>query len=80
MSATKLESAGVVITANSEPAKQAIVVIHGIGEQMPMDTIKRFVKAVWTTDTAIHHEDKDKDKEGEEDKANVWSSPDARTD
>ena len=27
--------------------KQAIVVVHGMGEQMPMDTIKSFVRAAW---------------------------------
>jgi hypothetical protein len=26
---------------------QAIVAIHGMGEQRPMDTIKAFVRAVW---------------------------------
>ena len=34
--------------------KQAIVVIHGMGEQKPMDTIKRFAHAVWTADTKVH--------------------------
>jgi hypothetical protein len=33
--------------------KQAIVVIHGMGEQAPMDTIKSFVRAVWETDAEI---------------------------
>jgi hypothetical protein len=28
--------------------KQAVVLIHGIGEQQPMDTVRRFVKAVLT--------------------------------
>jgi hypothetical protein len=30
--------------------KQAVVLIHGIGEQVPMDTLRGFVEAVWTTD------------------------------
>ena len=33
--------------------KQAIVVIHGMGEQMPMDTIKGFVHAAWETVTDL---------------------------
>jgi hypothetical protein len=35
--------------------KQAVVLIHGIGEQVPMDTLRGFVDAVWTTDTDSHH-------------------------
>jgi hypothetical protein len=35
--------------------KQAVLLIHGIGEQRPMDTLRGFVNAVWTTDDAIHH-------------------------
>jgi hypothetical protein len=52
--------------------KQAIVVVHGIGEQMPMDTIKGFVRAVWETVT-------DLTKNGLPDPAEVWSKPDVRT-
>jgi len=32
--------------------KQAVVLIHGIGEQQPMDTVRRFVKAVLTPKAA----------------------------
>src|ERR1700694_4720939 len=53
-------------------AKQAIVVIHGIGEQMPMATIKGFVRTVWETDTTIT-------ANGLPDPAEVWSKPDLRT-
>ncbi len=35
---------------------QAVVVIHGIGEQKPMDTLRGFVRAVWSEDNAVHHE------------------------
>jgi hypothetical protein len=35
--------------------EQAIVLIHGIGEQRPMDTLRGFVNAVWTTDTKLHN-------------------------
>jgi hypothetical protein len=52
--------------------KQAVVVIHGMGEQMPMDTIKGFVRAVWETDTVIT-------ANGLPNPAEVWSKPDVRT-
>ncbi len=32
---------------------QAVVVIHGMGEQRPMATIRSFVDAVWTTDPTL---------------------------
>lgn len=35
--------------------KQAVVLIHGIGEQVPMDTLRGFVKAVWTTDESVRN-------------------------
>jgi hypothetical protein len=52
--------------------KQAIVVIHGMGEQKPMDTIKHFAHAVWTADTKVH-------KNGLRDSGQIWSKPDDRT-
>jgi hypothetical protein len=57
-----------------EPAfpKQAIVVIHGIGEQKPMDTLRSFVHAVWETDADVT-------KNGLPNPAEVWSKPDLRT-
>ena len=36
--------------------KQAVLLIHGIGEQKPMDTLRGFVDVMWTSDTTIHHE------------------------
>lgn len=35
--------------------KQAVVLIHGIGEQVPMDTLRGFVDAVWTSDATVSH-------------------------
>jgi hypothetical protein len=52
--------------------KQAIVVVHGMGEQMPMDTIKSFVSAAWETDTVLT-------ANGLPNPAEVWSKPDVRT-
>ena len=36
--------------------KQAVVVIHGMGEQIPMQTLNTFVDAVWTTDISLVEE------------------------
>ena len=52
--------------------KQAVVIIHGIGEQRPMDTIKGFVRAVWEYDDVLT-------KNGLPNEAEVWSKPDFRT-
>jgi len=49
--------------------KQAIVVIHGMGEQMPMDTLKGFVHAAWETTKGL----------AEGNPREVWSKPDVRT-
>src|SRR5438552_3557489 len=46
--------------------KQAVVIIHGIGEQKPMDTLRGFVAAVWTSDETIHLANGD----------SLWSKPD----
>ena len=48
--------------------RQAVLLIHGIGEQRPMDTLRSFVRAVWTLDTDIHHPFAGHD---------VWSKPDS---
>lgn len=47
--------------------KQAVVLIHGIGEQVPMDTLRGFVRAVWTTDGTLHDPAKT---------SQIWSKPD----
>src|SRR5262245_14172248 len=56
----------------THPDMQAVVVIHGMGEQRPMDTIKAFVKAVWETDAVITANDLPHPSQ-------VWSKPDVRT-
>lgn len=49
--------------------KQAVVLIHGVGEQVPMDTLRGFVETVWTTDTSAH-------RPGGFDPGASWSKPD----
>ncbi|MEI9901515.1 MAG: hypothetical protein WDN31_16820 [Hyphomicrobium sp.] len=34
--------------AAAKPRKRAVILIHGIGNQTPMDTLRPFVEAVWT--------------------------------
>jgi hypothetical protein len=60
------------VTVPSGFPKQAIVVIHGMGEQKPMDTIKNFAHAVWTADSEVHDN-------GLRDSGEIWSKPDDRT-
>jgi hypothetical protein len=52
--------------------KQAIIVIHGMGEQRPMDTLRGFVRSVWELDSKIT-------ANGLPNPADVWSKPDLRT-
>lgn len=52
--------------------KQAVVVIHGMGEQQPMDTITAFVRAAWQTDASVLDPKVDNPSE-------VWSKPDDKT-
>ncbi|MGH8252174.1 MAG: hypothetical protein ACREVI_16030 [Steroidobacteraceae bacterium] len=47
--------------------RQAVLLIHGIGEQKPMSTLRRFVDAVWTCNKAIHHQYAG---------SGIWSKPD----
>src|SRR5258708_24146077 len=53
-------------------AMQAVVVIHGMGEQRPMDPIKAFVRALWETDAVIT-------ANGLPHPSQVWNKPDLRT-
>jgi hypothetical protein len=47
--------------------RQAVLLIHGIGEQRPMDTLRGFVETVWTTDKSVQW--------AHPDAASVWSKP-----
>jgi hypothetical protein len=54
-------------TAAARPAnKRAVVLIHGMGNQSPMATLRGFVEAVWTTDDSL----------GGEDRRETWAVPD----
>jgi len=60
--------------------KQAVVVIHGMGEQIPMETLFSFVDAAWTTDESLVDRGKpDPDTGGPRVRNASWSKPDRRT-
>lgn len=52
--------------------KQAVILVHGMGEQIPMDTIRGFVRSVWEDDPAIS-------ANGLPNPNSTWSKPDDRT-
>lgn len=62
--------------------KQAVVIIHGMGEQIPMDTLNGFVEAVWTTDPDLVDPNKPDPNSGVTPRPEVrnaaWSKPDPR--
>ena len=35
---------------------QAVVIVHGMGEQRPMSTLRGFVEAVWSRDPRLRRE------------------------
>ena len=51
---TKIEHTESKSDLIKENEKQAVLLIHGIGEQRPMSTLRSFVDAVWTNHKAIH--------------------------
>ncbi len=58
--------------SDSGIARQAYVLIHGMGEQRPMDTVKGFAKTIWALDPDMHVP---KMPNAEQ----MWSRPDSRT-
>lgn len=56
--------------------KQAVVVVHGMGEQRPMGTMRTIVDALWTTDDSIALNDpQNRDEDGNK----SWIVPDIKT-
>jgi hypothetical protein len=58
--------------------KVAVVVTHGMGEQIPMETLRGFVEAAWVTDEEVHW-DPPADENPDEDPADIWFTPDPVT-
>ena len=48
-------------------SKQAVLIIHGIGNQRPMDTLRQFVRTVWSDDASLHRDHRQA--------AGLWSKP-----
>lgn len=59
--------------------RTALILIHGIGEQVPMETLTGFVDTVWTSDDTLIAAGKPDPNTGGKRKSNAsWSKPDAR--
>lgn len=56
--------------ASTRAARQAVVIVHGMGEQRPMDTVRDFARAVLSTKTGARGDDQEPE---------FWSRPDGRT-
>ncbi len=59
--------------------RQAVVVIHGMGEQVPMDTLRGFVNTTWVTDESLIPRNRPDSNNGQQRLENpVWGKPDRR--
>ena len=66
-------------TATGDKKKQAVIVIHGMGEQIPMDTLRGFVNAAWVTDDDLISRARPDPNNGQQRVENpVWDKPDRR--
>jgi hypothetical protein len=58
---------------------QAVVIIHGMGEQIPMETLQEFVETVWVGDDSLIDQGRpDSATGGPRHENAVWSKPDRR--
>lgn len=48
------QSPAAIVHAEGGTRRQAIVLIHGMGEQTPMETVRDFADATWTQHPDIH--------------------------
>ncbi len=64
-------------SATVEKKKQAVVVIHGMDEQIPLDTLRGFVNTVWVTDETVISRTRLDSNNGQQRIENpVWEKPD----
>ena len=61
--------------SKTKKGKQAVVFIHGQGEQVPMETLTEFVDSVWVTDPSVYGSTPYADNLKLND---VWGKPDNR--
>ncbi|WP_306257649.1 hypothetical protein [Pararhizobium sp. IMCC21322] len=65
--------------ATKRKPKQAVVVIHGMGEQMPMEMVNSFTDAVWVQDPDLVARSEPDPNTGDTRTQNaIWSKPDRR--
>ncbi|MEO1747620.1 MAG: hypothetical protein AAFR27_03205, partial [Pseudomonadota bacterium] len=65
--------------AGKKKLNQAVIVIHGMGEQVPMEMVRGFTDAVWVTDPELVAADEHADISAHRQKGNrIWSKPDSR--
>ncbi|MDO9417278.1 hypothetical protein [Pararhizobium sp.] len=77
--AAGVKAAKAGMAAAKKSGRQAVVVIHGMGEQMPMATLRSFVDAVWVTDDSLFDPARPDSNTGAFRTHNpVWSRPDGR--
>lgn len=70
------------VSSNAPKLSQAVVLVHGMGEQRPMDTLRGFAQAVWSHDPGLapsraHIADPDDPSGAKINKS--WITPDSRT-
>lgn len=58
--------------------KQAVMVVHGMGEQIPMTTLRSFVDSAWATDDALIDRDRPDSDTGAAPRTRnaIWAKPD----
>jgi hypothetical protein len=71
MAESPVQAAAAAPRVRPQPGRQAVVIIHGMGEQRPMDTVRDFVKTTWGGDEVV--------KAGDAAGPQVWNKPDTRT-
>jgi hypothetical protein len=64
--------AAAAVPSGARAGKQAVILVHGMGEQIPMDTIRSFVRSVWENDPTISANRLPNPN-------STWSKPDDRT-
>jgi hypothetical protein len=69
MADAPVQAAAAARRVRPQPGRQAVVIIHGMGEQRPMDTVRDFVKTTWGGDAVLNAGNA----------AQVWNKPDTRT-
>jgi len=66
-------------SADKPIRKQAVLFVHGMGEQIPMETLRSFVEVVWVKDKKLVDDEKLDPNTGKRRHNNpIWSKPDKR--